>query len=415
MHNNVSMQDIVDEISRLLGASVTLEDRSFNLLAYGAQSGDIDSVRQESILRRRASDEVRAHFEAYGIATATGPVRIPGLPGVLGRVCVPLRHDGVTYGYLWALESGELTDERLAAAGPLVGRVAALLAAQARGRYAPLRQFFSADPAARAAAGVMAEGPVTAVAVRTPAQDAGLPPTLPRTLPRGVLADPDVIEPGTGGPGTGELGVGAFGTGGPEIGGPETGGAGTGEPGAAVFGSAVRGPGVPGAGVPGMGGAVLAILAPAAQAARVAGLLHGLYGLAAGIGGPRDDPREAWESWREALLALRVAEHAERHAPVADWATLGVYRLLVRLSPRDLAGLAAESAALTPRIAASVEAYLDHAGHAGETAAALGVHRQTLYYRLDKASHLTGLDLADGEDRLLLHLSLKAAALLGGG
>ncbi len=414
MHNNVSMQDIVDEISRLLGASVTLEDRSFNLLAYGAQSGDIDSVRQESILRRRASDEVRAHFEAYGIATATGPVRIPGLPGVLGRVCVPLRHDGVTYGYLWALESGELTDERLAAAGPLVGRVAALLAAQARGRYAPLRQFFSADPAARAAAGVVAEGPVTAVAVRTPAQDAGLPPTLPRTLPRGVLADPDVIEPGTGGPGTGELGVG-FGTGGPEIGGPETGGAGTGEPGAAVFGSAVRGPGVPGAGVPGTGGAVLAILAPAAQAARVAGLLHGLYGLAAGIGGPRDDPREAWESWREALLALRVAEHAERHAPVADWATLGVYRLLVRLSPRDLAGLAAESAALTPRIAASVEAYLDHAGHAGETAAALGVHRQTLYYRLDKASHLTGLDLADGEDRLLLHLSLKAAALLGGG
>ncbi|GLW22486.1 transcriptional regulator [Microbispora amethystogenes] len=415
MHNNVSMQDIVDEISRLLGASVTLEDRSFNLLAYGAQSGDIDSVRQESILRRRASDEVRAHFEAYGIATATGPVRIPGLPGVLGRVCVPLRHDGVTYGYLWALESGELTDERLAAVGPLVGRVAALLAAQARGRYAPLRQFFSADPAARAAAGVVAEGPVTAVAVRTPAQDAGLPPTLPRTLPRGVLADPDVIEPGTGGPGTGELGVGAFGTGGPEIGGPETGGVGTGEPGAAVFGSAVRGPGVPGAGVPGMGGAVLAILAPAAQAARVAGLLHGLYGLAAGIGGPRDDPREAWESWREALLALRVAEHAERHAPVADWATLGVYRLLVRLSPRDLAGLAAESAALTPRIAASVEAYLDHAGHAGETAAALGVHRQTLYYRLDKASHLTGLDLADGEDRLLLHLSLKAAALLGGG
>ncbi len=415
MHNNVSMQDIVDEISRLLGASVTLEDRSFNLLAYGAQSGDIDSVRQESILRRRASDEVRAHFEAYGIATATGPVRIPGLPGVLGRVCVPLRHDGVTYGYLWALESGELTDERLAAVGPLVGRVAALLAAQARGRYAPLRQFFSADPAARAAAGVVAEGPVTAVAVRTPAQDAGLPPTLPRTLPRGVLADPDVIEPGTGGPGTGELGVGAFGTGGPEIGGPETGGVGTGEPGAAVFGSPVRGPGVSGAGVPGMGGAVLAILAPAAQAARVAGLLHGLYGLAAGIGGPRDDPREAWESWREALLALRVAEHAERHAPVADWATLGVYRLLVRLSPRDLAGLAAESAALTPRIAASVEAYLDHAGHAGETAAALGVHRQTLYYRLDKASHLTGLDLADGEDRLLLHLSLKAAALLGGG
>ncbi|OPG05025.1 hypothetical protein B1L11_36210 [Microbispora sp. GKU 823] len=162
----------------------------------------------------------------------------------------------------------------------------------------------------------------------------------------------------------------------------------------------------------GRGRALLAVLAPAAQAAHVARLLHGLYGMAAGIGGPRDDPGEAWQSWREALLALRVAEHVGRHAPVADWSALGVYRLLARLTPRDLADLAAESAALTPRIAASVEAYLDHAGQVQETAAALGVHRQTLYYRLGKAGHLTGLDLADGEDRLLLHLSLKAAALL---
>lgn len=353
MYKNVSMQDIVDEISRLLDASVTLEDRSFNLLAYGAQSGDIDRVRQESILRRHASDEVRAHFEAYGIATATGPVRIPGLPGLLGRVCVPLRHGGVTYGYLWALESGALTDERLASVAPLVARAAALLANQARGRHAPLRQFFSADPAVRAAAGVEIEGPVTAVAVRTPAEVAAPP----RTLPRGVLADPDMTE-------------------------------------------TVDAP-------------LLAVLAPAAQAGHVARLLHRLYGMAAGVGGPRDDPGEAWQSWREALLALRVAEHVERHTPIADWSTLGVYRLLARLSPRDLADLAAESAALTPGIAASVEAYLDHAGQVQETAAALGVHRQTLYYRLGKAEHLTGLDLADGEDRLLLHLSLKAAALLG--
>ncbi len=353
MYKNVSMQDIVDEISRLLDASVTLEDRSFNLLAYGAQSGDIDRVRQESILRRHASDEVRAHFEAYGIATATGPVRIPGLPGLLGRVCVPLRHDGVTYGYLWALESGALTDERLAAVAPLVGRAAALLATQARGRHAPLRQFFSADPEVRATVRVDVEGPVAAVAVRTPAVVSGPP----RTLPRGVLADPDVTD------------------------------------------TAVDAP-------------LLAVLAPAAQAAHVARLLHNLYGLAAGVGGPRDDPGEAWQSWREALSALRVAEHVERHAPVADWSTLGVYRLLARLSPRELADLAAESAALTPGISASVETYLDHAGQVQETAAVLGVHRQTLYYRLGKAGRLTGLDLADGEDRLLLHLSLKAAALL---
>ncbi|WP_433496864.1 helix-turn-helix domain-containing protein [Sphaerimonospora sp. CA-214678] len=378
------MQDIADEIARLLDASVTIEDRSFKLLAYGEQSGDIDRVRQESILRRRASAEVRAHFEAYGIATATGPVRIPGLPGLLGRVCVPLRHRGVNYGYLWLLDAppggepaasggpvlsgsgGALTDERLAAVAPLVARAAARLAREARGRRVRLRAFFSADPAVRAAAGVEVEGPVAALAVRTPPDGAGEPPP----LPRGVLADPDGM------------------------------------------------PDEMQAGLPGeeAGERLLAVLAPAGQAREVADRLWETYGSAAGVGGPREDPDEAWESWQEALLALRVAEHVTRHAPVASWPELGVYRLLVRLPHRELADLAAGCAALSapasPDLAHTVETYLDRAGHVQETAAALGVHRQTLYYRLGKAEHLTGLDLADGESRLLLHLALKAAALI---
>ena len=44
-------------------------------------------------------------------------------------------------------------------------------------------------------------------------------------------------------------------------------------------------------------------------------------------------------------------------------------------------------------------------------AARLRVHRQTLYYRLSRVAELTGLDLADGDDRLLLHLGLRAARL----
>jgi DNA-binding PucR family transcriptional regulator len=55
--------------------------------------------------------------------------------------------------------------------------------------------------------------------------------------------------------------------------------------------------------------------------------------------------------------------------------------------------------------------FLDNAGQAGRTAAALGIHRQTLYYRLSRVEQLTGLDLDDGEDRLLLHMSLKSARL----
>ncbi|MCZ9336203.1 helix-turn-helix domain-containing protein, partial [Streptomyces sp. TRM76130] len=48
------------------------------------------------------------------------------------------------------------------------------------------------------------------------------------------------------------------------------------------------------------------------------------------------------------------------------------------------------------------------------TAAELGIHRQTLYYRLTRVERLTGLDLDDGEDRLLLHMALKAHRLRPG-
>jgi len=62
-------------------------------------------------------------------------------------------------------------------------------------------------------------------------------------------------------------------------------------------------------------------------------------------------------------------------------------------------------------LARTAEVFLDCAGQAGRAAAALGIHRQTLYYRLSRVERLTGLDLDEGEDRLLLHMALKTARL----
>ncbi|GAA0998462.1 helix-turn-helix domain-containing protein [Acrocarpospora macrocephala] len=338
----VHVQELVDEIARLLDASVTLEDRSFQLVAYGAQSGDIDAVREEVILRRRATDATRAHFEAYGIATAEGPVRIPAIAGVLGRVCVPLRHKGVTYGYLWLLDSGDLTDDRLKTVEPLVARAAATLARESQTRQVPLDDLFSANPDTRAASAADLEGPLVAMATRAaPGQVAAL-----WTLPHDVRIDLTLTHP--------------------------------------------------------------AFLVPAAQARDVARRVQDMYGTATGVGAPRQDAADAWESWREALGALRVAE--ARKIPIAYWDDLGVYRYLVKLPHSELAALAAEAAPLG-ELAATVECYLDHGGHVQETAAALGVHRQTLYYRLGRAAEATGLNLADGRDRLVLHLALKASHL----
>src|SRR4051794_6081960 len=109
-------QQLVDEISAVLGAPATLEDRNFGLIAFGAHDSEddlaMDPVRTRSILHRRSSEAVRAWFEAFGIARATGPVRIPPDPaaGVLmGRICLPVRHRGIVHGYVWLLDDGHLS------------------------------------------------------------------------------------------------------------------------------------------------------------------------------------------------------------------------------------------------------------------------------------------------------------------
>ena len=78
--------------------------------------------------------------------------------------------------------------------------------------------------------------------------------------------------------------------------------------------------------------------------------------------------------------------------------------------------------ALDPRVAAllnsgdeavvsTLETYLDLAGDAKATAELLHLHRGTLYYRLDKAQRLAGIDVHNGYDRLAVHLGLKLAKL----
>lgn len=102
-----------------------------------------------------------------------------------------------------------------------------------------------------------------------------------------------------------------------------------------------------------------------------------------------------------------------RFGPVAQWSEIGPYRLLTSLSPARAVDPAVRPL-LTPAhadLTRTAEVYLDHAGQAGRTASELGIHRQTLYYRLSRIEQLTGLDLADGEDRLLLHMVLKSARL----
>ncbi|MGW3490241.1 PucR family transcriptional regulator [Streptomyces sp. NPDC001054] len=371
-------QELVDEISALLGAPATLEDKDFGLIAFGAHDSgpedSLDQVRTRTILTRTSSAAVRAWFEGFGIARATGPVRIPAAPdaGVLrDRVCLPVRHGGTVYGYVWLLDSAHgPTAPQLSSAMQVADRIGELLADEATAEDAATREFRravttttdwerdTALAALRAALGPHADDLYTVLCVAPwPAEE----PPPARRVPGTAAA---CVLPTAGG--------------GRRL---------------AVLVRVRTGTGVP-----------ASVLSAAGQLAT---------GAAAGVGAPRRGPAEVPELWREAAAAARAAAAEPVLGPVAQWSAVGPYRLLTALPPgaahdpvlRDL---------LSPahaELARTVEVFLDHAGQAGRTAAALGIHRQTLYYRLSRVEQLTGLDLDDGEHRLLLHMGVKAARL----
>lgn len=406
-------QQLVDEISAALGAPATLEDRDFVLIAFGAHEGDedldlmMDPVRTRSILQRRSTAAVRAWFEAFGIAGAQAPLRIPPDPaaGVFrGRICLPVRYRGVVYGYVWLLDDGHLAgldlsvpfaDPRLAQAMESAARIGALLAAEARAGAELgelLRELLTARPAGREVArgalrealGSAADGPLALVAV-APWRAAG--------------EDGDADQPGPDAGGSAlaaQSGVAAM------CAVPEALPDGSAALAALIRLRAVSSP------APAMAAADRLLRSPRAGRPEVAPALA-----AAGIGTPRKGLAELPDAWAEALAAARAAGAERRLGPVAEWAGIGPYRVLTGLSAErtaDPAVLPLLAPAHT-ELARTAEVYLDCAGQAGRAAAALGIHRQTLYYRLGRVEQLTGLDLDDGEDRLLLHMTLKAARL----
>ncbi|MFF9770852.1 PucR family transcriptional regulator [Streptomyces sp. NPDC014636] len=411
-------QELVDEISELLGVPATLENRDFELIAFGAYDSDdeldasaLDPVRTRSILTRRSTATVRVWFEGFGITRATGPVRIPPSPeaGVYrGRICLPVRHRGVVLGYVWLLDGDPgPTDAQLAAAMEVAGRIGALLADEAEagaGLSRELRAVLTAERGwqrdmavadLRTALGPRADGPLTLVCVApwpsADPDDAPAARTIPHaaalcTLPWGATGQSLAVLVRLRSTGTSTPALAAA---------------------ARLLKEAEGARGVSGDVARGAGARV------AATVAAGLGAQAGATGCAAGVGEPRTGLAELDTVWQEASAAARAALAETRFGPVAQWAGIGAYRLLTALPPE-----AAQDRVVGPllapahqELARTAEVYLDCAGQAGRAASELGIHRQTLYYRLSRVERLTGLDLDDGEDRLLLHMALKRARL----
>jgi hypothetical protein len=363
---NGRLQDVVDELSELLGAPAVLEDIDLTLLAYRSQGLDVDPVRAASILGRTASAQVKAYFESQGIRTATGPLRLAGDPAhqISPRTCLPVRQAGRTLGYLWVLEPAAGIDAgRLALAERLARQAGELLAQRRHGVLEHDRlvgELFSVDPvaAADARAALVARGELTAeapiVVVALLTTDGSVPPTESKTSRTRVFS----AQPGS--------------------------------------------PADPSA-------------APAALARRAARLVEGTE--RAGVSDPAHELAELAARRHEADCAARVALARPQLGRVLTWAELGFYRV-VGQGPAAVEALLDGTPAARLRARADAElvrtalVYLDEAGHAARAAAALSVHRQTLYYRLEKIEQLSGVTLDQGEARLQLHLGLALGEVL---
>ncbi|QQQ79795.1 helix-turn-helix domain-containing protein [Saccharothrix sp. 6-C] len=134
------MQELLDELSRVLGRGVSVDDVAGRVVAHSAQTDDVDQARVRAILTRRVPADVAAWQEQHGVATATGPVRVPGNAalGFQQRVGFPLRHNGALVGYLWVL--GDVPEVDLGE------RLAALAAQVPVGERAPVRVVVALEP-----------------------------------------------------------------------------------------------------------------------------------------------------------------------------------------------------------------------------------------------------------------------------
>ncbi len=398
------LQHVAEQLARALDRSVIIDDAGLRPVAVSPQTGLLDPSRVEAVLQRRTSAPLRRRLADYGVFAAREPVSIPGDAdhAMLPRLCLPLAAGDQLLGFLWLIDEPALTPEQTASASAAARQAAQLLAqraAWAADQFAVHSDLADGLLAAAAdvrqrAADVLAgqaalAAPPYAVAVIRPLRDtAGDLCNAAGDLQRaaGDLRDAAGDLRRMAGDLRRRL-----------------------APGIAVLASP-------------RDGELVAITTDSQLAVlrRSAATVPGPP-LAVGACGGAATLAEVHAGFANARYAAQIAAAVPQFGRYADWAALGVYAVFQHVS-RDRSGLEricpGISALLDERARLyrdAVLAFLDSGAHAQEAAAALHIHRTTLYWRLARAAELTSLDLSRGEDRLKLHLAFRLADLAQAG
>jgi hypothetical protein len=127
--------------------------------------------------------------------------------------------------------------------------------------------------------------------------------------------------------------------------------------------------------------------------------------------GPAVVLADAALSWRWAELAARGAAAGivvEAEARLPELLLAGSPDIVAALKERSLAPLRDETDASRARLESTLRAWLRHRGAQAQVASELGVHPQTVRYRMGRLRELFGGDLDDPETRFALELALRS-------
>lgn len=139
-----------------------------------------------------------------------------------------------------------------------------------------------------------------------------------------------------------------------------------------------------------------------------------------GVGKPAADLAEWRRSFTQAGQALEMARRLGQRKPLY-YPDLSVYRLLLQIEhhpeliafqEETLGSLLIHESA--DELFRTLESYFEHNGNLSQTAESLFIHRNTLIYRMERISEITGLDLDKPETRLAVQLAIHIYRMVGG-
>src|SRR5438477_355438 len=161
-------------------------------------------------------------------------------------------------------------------------------------------------------------------------------------------------------------------------------------------------------------------VAALAQQAAAAVLKPG--SVSAGVGNLAASVAELARSHVEARQALRLSRRAGGRSRVTTYRSLGAFRLLLEVqSPEVLRGFVEEVLGSLLRYSESretpllptLEALVAARWVRRAAARALGIHINSMSYRVERIQALSGLSLDDPETRVAIAIALRARAMLG--